>query len=121
MNSGLINWPTKALITNDTLGHTSKKKLRLDQKLDKALEESFPCSGPSSISQPAPDNEPRGPRPVAMVNSAAGCEGGPSEALMKVTCPNCSAEAEITDGNTPFGYKIVCPVLRDHLARRCPR
>ncbi len=37
---------------------TSKEKL--DKKLDKALEESFPGSDPVSISQPAPNDKPKG-------------------------------------------------------------
>lgn len=34
---------------------------RIDEKLDDALQESFPGSDPVSISQPAPDGEPQKP------------------------------------------------------------
>jgi hypothetical protein len=46
-------------MTNDN--QTDVEKRKTDQKLDKALEDSFPGSDPVSISQPAPDDKP--PRP----------------------------------------------------------
>jgi hypothetical protein len=38
------------------------EKKQIDEKLDDALEESFPGSDPVSISQPAPDEKPRKPK-----------------------------------------------------------
>ena len=37
------------------------EKRRIDEKLDNALEESFPGSDPISLSQPAPDEKPYKP------------------------------------------------------------
>jgi hypothetical protein len=41
--------------------HSSAEKRRIDEKLDDALEESFPGSDPVSISQPTPDEKPQKP------------------------------------------------------------
>jgi hypothetical protein len=109
---------TALVASNDKLDGPAMEKRKLDQKLDKALEESFPGSDPVSISQPAPDHKPNISEPIAMVNGAA--EHGASESPMKVTCPECSAEAEIMNVNDSFAYKLICPVLRDYLARRRP-
>jgi hypothetical protein len=38
------------------------EKRRIDEKLDDALEESFPGSDPVSISQPATDQKPQKPK-----------------------------------------------------------
>jgi hypothetical protein len=38
------------------------EKRKIDEKLDDALEESFPGSDPVSISQPAPDEKPQKPK-----------------------------------------------------------
>ena len=120
LRSELVNscqngpWKMKALVTN--VDGLAMEKRRLDQRLDKALEESFPGSDPVSISQPAPDNKPRGLGRATMVNGATGA----LEDSMKVTCPECCADAELMDVNDLFAYKSVCPVLREHLARRRP-
>jgi hypothetical protein len=42
---------------------SSAEKRRIDEKLDNALEESFPGSDPVSISQPAPDEKPQNRSP----------------------------------------------------------
>jgi hypothetical protein len=39
------------------------EKRKIDEKLDNALEESFPGSDPVSISQPAPEEKPQKPIP----------------------------------------------------------
>ena len=72
----------KALVTN--VDGLAMEKRRLDQRLDKALEESFPGSDPVSISQPAPDNTPRGLGRATMVNGATGALEDP----MKVPVRN---------------------------------
>jgi hypothetical protein len=46
-------------MTNENKPEPATEKRRVDQKLDKALEESFPGSDPVSISQPAADDKPR--------------------------------------------------------------
>jgi hypothetical protein len=46
-------------MTNEIKSEPATEKRGLDQKLDKALEESFPGSDPVSISQPATDDKPR--------------------------------------------------------------
>jgi hypothetical protein len=101
----------KALVTNHQVDGPTKEKRRLDQKLDKALQENFPGSDPISIC-------PSGPGRAAMVNGAN--EPVAPEGPRKVTCPECSAEAELMDFDDFFAYKLICPVLRDHLARRRP-
>jgi hypothetical protein len=40
------------------------EKRKIDEKLDDALEESFPGSDPVSISQPAPKEKPQKPIPA---------------------------------------------------------
>jgi hypothetical protein len=42
--------------------HSSAEKRKIDEKLDDALEESFPGSDPVSISQPAPEQKPQKPK-----------------------------------------------------------
>jgi hypothetical protein len=42
--------------------HSSAEKRKIDEKLDNALEESFPGSDPASISQPAPEQKPQKPK-----------------------------------------------------------
>jgi hypothetical protein len=43
---------------------SSAEKRKIDEKLDDALEESFPGSDPVSISQPAPDEKSQKPIPA---------------------------------------------------------
>jgi hypothetical protein len=46
-------------MTNQKKVEPATEKRDLDQKLDKALEESFPGSDPVSITQPTADENPR--------------------------------------------------------------
>jgi hypothetical protein len=43
---------------------STTEKREIDEKLDDALEESFPGSDPVSISQPASDEKPQKPTPT---------------------------------------------------------
>jgi hypothetical protein len=44
---------------DDNKSKSPEEKRKIDEKLDDALEESFPGSDPVSISQPAPDEKPQ--------------------------------------------------------------
>jgi hypothetical protein len=46
-------------MTNESKSEPAAEKRTVDQKLDKALEQSFPGSDPISISQPGSDHKPR--------------------------------------------------------------
>jgi hypothetical protein len=45
-----------------TKSKSPAEKRKIGEKLDDALEESFPGSDPVSVSQPAPDEKPQKPR-----------------------------------------------------------
>jgi hypothetical protein len=64
--------PVKAILTSTSYRkvrmpdpnrpQSSAEKRKIDEKLDDALEESFPGSDPASISQPAPEQKPQKPK-----------------------------------------------------------
>jgi hypothetical protein len=64
--------PVKAILTSTSYrkvrmpdpnrSQSSAEKRKIDEKLDDALEESFPGSDPASISQPAPEQKPQKPK-----------------------------------------------------------